>query len=69
MTDETELTPRQIAALAALKRAEYLHRIAWGGERTRAYKKLEEANLESVQADIEAGHMALKEDNREGVRR
>lgn len=68
MNDDEHLTPRQQAAQAALKKAERAYRISWG-DRTRTLKQLQAANRECVEADVEASHMALKEDNREGVRR
>jgi hypothetical protein len=51
-------TERQIAAQAAYDRAFYLHHIAWGGgEKTRAFKRLQAANREKIEADNEASRI------------
>lgn len=53
MSDEMHLTPRQITAEANLEKAKRNHRNSWG-DRSRAFKRLEAANRECVEAYNEA---------------
>jgi hypothetical protein len=60
MTEE-HLTDRQLAAKAECEKAAEAYRIAWGGERTRAYARLRKATDEKVAADVEAARISRME--------
>lgn len=67
--DEEHLTERQVSSRHKAALAKQAYRNAGKGERILTSRRLNLAAIEVLKADVEAGHMALKEDNREGVRR